>query len=78
LRAIALLREAGHPDLAAGECVAIEDSHWGLQSARAAGMRTVAVTNTYAAAALSGAADLVIPSLEHMDLERLASLCARS
>ncbi len=33
--------------LLGAECVAIEDSHWGLESARAAGLRTVAVTNTY-------------------------------
>jgi HAD superfamily hydrolase (TIGR01509 family) len=75
LQALALLRAAGHPALAAHECVAIEDSRWGLQSARAAGMRTVAVTNTYGKPALADCADVVIDSLADMDLDALASLC---
>jgi hypothetical protein len=41
-------------------------------------MRTVAVTNTYEQSALVGAADLVIPSLDAMDLEALADLCPGS
>jgi HAD superfamily hydrolase (TIGR01509 family) len=76
LRALALLRAAGKGELAANCCVAIEDSRWGLQSARAAGMRTVAVTNTYEQSLLHGAADLIIPSLELMDLETLSRLCS--
>jgi beta-phosphoglucomutase-like phosphatase (HAD superfamily) len=59
LRAVALLA-ALRRHARAADCVAIEDSRWGLESARAAGMRTVAVTNTYEASALAGAADLVI------------------
>jgi beta-phosphoglucomutase len=78
LRALALLQPAGGPAIAAAACVAIEDSRWGLESARAAGMRTVAVTNTYEKSALDGAADLVIPSLEAMDLDVLAQLCIQS
>jgi HAD superfamily hydrolase (TIGR01509 family) len=73
LRALALLAQA-IGDLKASECVAIEDSHWGLESARSAGMRTVAVTNTYAADLLR--ADLIITSLEDMDLDLLARLCS--
>ena len=42
--------------------VAIEDSRWGLESARAAGMRTIALTTNYAAPALS-IADLIVGSL---------------
>jgi beta-phosphoglucomutase-like phosphatase (HAD superfamily) len=75
LRAVALLAPASGGRLAAAECVAIEDSHWGLESARAAGLRTVAVTNTYDAAALSSA-DLVIASLDELDLHTLARLCS--
>jgi HAD superfamily hydrolase (TIGR01509 family) len=74
LRALALLAESFGGDLAAGECVAIEDSHWGLQSAKAAGMRTIAVTNTYPAATLAASADLVIPSLESLDIAALVRL----
>jgi HAD superfamily hydrolase (TIGR01509 family) len=75
LRTLGLLRAAGRPELAARECVAIEDSRWGLLSARAAGMRTVGVTNTYGKPALADCADLIISSLEVMDLDALASLC---
>jgi beta-phosphoglucomutase-like phosphatase (HAD superfamily) len=75
LRAVALLAPACGGRLAASECVAIEDSHWGLASARAAGLRTVAVTHTYEAAALAGA-DLVIASLDELDLRALARLCS--
>jgi HAD superfamily hydrolase (TIGR01509 family) len=74
LRALALLAPAFDHGLRAGECIAIEDSGWGLDSARAAGLRTVAVTNTYAAGELT--ADLTIASLEAMDLDRLARLCS--
>ena len=35
--------------------VAIEDSRWGLESARGAGLRCVGVTNSYPAHALAGA-----------------------
>jgi len=74
LRALALLAPAYGHRLEASECVAIEDSHWGLESARTAGLRTVAVTNTYAADLLS--ADLTIRSLHDMDLDLLDRLCS--
>ena len=74
LRALALLAPAFDGSLKASECVAIEDSRWGLESARAAGMRTVGVAQTYGAAEL-GAADLVISSLDALDLRALAHLC---
>ena len=47
------------------ECLAIEDSHWGLQSARAAGMRTIAVTHTYPRDQLA-LADRIIESLDEL------------
>jgi HAD superfamily hydrolase (TIGR01509 family) len=78
LRALTLLHTAAGGMLVARDCVAIEDSRWGLRSARAAGMRTVAVTNTYEKSALTDEADLVIPSLEAMDLDALARLCPES
>jgi HAD superfamily hydrolase (TIGR01509 family) len=55
------------------ECVAIEDSQWGLQSARTAGLRTVAVAQTYDATGLPGA-DLTIRSINDLDLRTLARL----
>ena len=57
------------------DCVAIEDSRWGLESARAAGLRTVGVSQTYEPAALTGA-DLIIPSLDALDLAVLSRLCS--
>jgi HAD superfamily hydrolase (TIGR01509 family) len=74
LRALAQLALVFPEGLRPSDCVAIEDSHWGLDSARAAGLRTVAVTNTYRAAEL--AADLTIDSLQAMDLDRLTLLCS--
>jgi beta-phosphoglucomutase len=55
--------------------VAVEDSRWGLESARAAGLRTVAVTNTYAADALAAHAELVVPGLDTLRLDALDRLC---
>ncbi len=55
--------------------IAIEDSRWGLESARAAGLRTVAVTTGYPAEALAPHADLVVAGLHALDLDTLARLC---
>jgi beta-phosphoglucomutase len=72
LRALAML-SAAHGPLQAGDCVAVEDSRWGLESARAAGLRTLAVAQTYRAEALEPA-DLIIPSLQAFDLDTLRQL----
>ena len=73
-RAVALLADAmKDPALRPSDCVAVEDSRWGLESARAAGLRTVAITSSYDAAELA-LADLVIASvadLQVADLRRL-------
>lgn len=58
------------PDLTAGQCVAIEDSRWGIESARAAGLRTVAVAHTYAADSFHGV-DFVAGTLAEITIERL-------
>ena len=57
--------------------VAIEDSRWGLESARAAGLRTVAVATTYPAGALTAHAELVVGGLDVLDLDALEQLCDR-
>ncbi|HEX3704305.1 MAG TPA: HAD family phosphatase [Vicinamibacterales bacterium] len=73
LRALeGLAAAAGEPIEAAG-CVAIEDSQWGLQSARAAGLHTVAVAHTYTHGELP-LADLVIPTISVLDLSILRIL----
>ena len=48
--------------LAPSACVAIEDSRWGIESAKGAGLRCVGITHTYPAAELPGA-DRVVESL---------------
>jgi beta-phosphoglucomutase-like phosphatase (HAD superfamily) len=58
-------------DLEPWRSVAIEDSKWGLVSARGADLRLVAVTNTYSAAELRGEAELVCGGLKDLTLERL-------
>jgi beta-phosphoglucomutase-like phosphatase (HAD superfamily) len=62
--------------LHAPHCVALEDSHWGLESARAAGLRTIGVAQTYAADALTSA-DLVIASIAALDVEQAKQLVER-
>jgi beta-phosphoglucomutase len=56
--------------------VAIEDSHWGLESAKGAGLRLVGVTNTYPAHELVSA-ELVVDGLSTLTLAALDRLCAR-
>jgi beta-phosphoglucomutase len=69
------LREASGAPLDPARCVAIEDSRWGLESARGAGLRCVAVTNSYPADELTGA-ELVVSGLKDLTLDALARLCA--
>jgi beta-phosphoglucomutase-like phosphatase (HAD superfamily) len=54
------------------ECVAIEDSQWGLQSARSAGMITIGITHTYPREALQ--ANLVVDSLDELTSDLLKGL----
>ena len=56
--------------------VAIEDSKWGLVSARGADLRCVAVATTYSAAELKDDAELVFPGLHAITLDALDALCA--
>jgi beta-phosphoglucomutase len=55
------------------QCVAIEDSIWGLESARSAGLRTIGITHTYDRAALS-IADMVIDSLDEVQIGAISRL----
>src|SRR4051794_19679973 len=55
-------------------CVAIEDSRWGLESARGAGLRCVGVTNSYPPQEL-GEAELVVSGLDALTLDQLDRLC---
>ena len=68
------LNKKSRPPIAAGECIVIEDSHWGLQAGKAAGMHTVAVTNSYDAGQLSMAEEIV-SNLNVLTIENLQQLC---
>lgn len=75
-KAFTLLRAQSGRDLIVSRTVAIEDSRWGLVSAREAGLRCVAVTNTYPEAELQADAELVAPGLNRLTLDALDALCA--
>ncbi len=67
------VRAAKLHGIAPAACVGIEDSRWGLESARAAGLKCVGITTTYPASDLS-LADRVIGSLEEFTTPFLRSL----
>jgi beta-phosphoglucomutase len=69
------LRQVTGHDLDGHRCVAIEDSRWGLESARGAGLRCVGVTNSYPADQM-GPAELVVSGLDRLTLEQLEELCS--
>ncbi len=62
------------PGLVPTECVAIEDSVWGLQSARTGGLHTVAIEHTYPAADLVAPADATIEHLDQFTPELVSAL----
>ena len=68
------LRAAELHGVPPGACVAIEDSHWGLESARAAGMRTIAVTHTYPRETFAGTADAIVDALSELTVDLVARL----
>jgi beta-phosphoglucomutase len=67
------LREQTNNGLTANRCVAIEDSRWGLESARGAGLRCVGVTTSYPASELTGA-ELIVEGLQSLTIPMLEQL----
>jgi HAD superfamily hydrolase (TIGR01509 family) len=59
--------------IAAESCLVIEDSPWGVTAAHAAGMKCLAVTNSYPAESLTEA-DHVVSTLEGLPLAALKGL----
>jgi HAD superfamily hydrolase (TIGR01509 family) len=55
------------------QCVAIEDSRWGIESAKDAGLHCVGITTSYSARDLPGA-DAIIGSLDEFTVDLLARL----
>ncbi|MBE0537775.1 MAG: HAD family phosphatase [Phycisphaerae bacterium] len=77
LLALSRLNNGTGAKIEAARCVVVEDSHWGLQAAAAAGMHRVAVTNTYAAAHLRPYAEMVVARLDAIEIAELRLLCER-
>ena len=73
LMAVHQLQQLTGNTLEPRRCVAIEDSFWGLESARGAGLRCVGVTTSYPAAELARA-ELVVSGLDALTLEILERL----
>jgi beta-phosphoglucomutase len=69
------LNKKSRPPIAAGECIVIEDSHWGLQAGKAAGMHTIAVTNSYDAEQLT-LAEKIVSRLNELTIDELQQICA--
>jgi len=59
----------------AEQCIVIEDSHWGLEAAKKAGMHTIAVTTSYDADQLT-LAEKIVTCLSELKIEDLQRLCA--
>ena len=74
-RAVELLAERGRipTGTPTSQCVAIEDSHWGIASAKQAGLRCVGITTSYPRHELV-TADRVVDSLDELTIEFLAEV----
>ena len=72
-KALGRLNEIGQQQIKANECLVIEDSIAGIEGALSAGMKCIAVTNTYGPERLT-MADLVVKSLEEIKVEALEGL----
>jgi len=74
LLALQKLNKKSPEPVLAEHCIVIEDSYWGLEAARAAGMHTVAVTNSYDAEELK-LAEKIVAHLNELDISDLQKLC---
>lgn len=75
LEAFARLQRHAGRALDPRRTVAVEDSRWGLESATAAGLRTIAVTTSYPAEALTPHAEIVVAGLHALDLATMERVC---
>jgi len=74
LLALRKLNDKRQNPISTNQCIVIEDSHWGLAAAVAAGMHTVAVTNSYDAEQLQSA-EKVVARLDELGMDDLQKLC---
>ena len=73
LKAWALLNERSEAPIGQHECLVVEDSFHGIHAAHSAGMRCLAITNSYPPDSLSEA-DLILDSLLSIAIDRLQSI----
>ena len=73
IEALARINAGSPARIEPNECLVIEDSIYGVRSAHAAGMRCLAVTNSFPREMLAEA-ELVVASLEDVSLGQLESL----
>ena len=72
---IVIPAKAGNQNpIEADQCIVIEDSLWGLQAAKTAGMHSIAVTNSYDAEQLH-LAEKIVDKLSDLGIEDLQRLC---
>ena len=69
------LNACGNEPITPADCIVIEDSHWGLEAAAAAGMNPIAVTNTYAAEELDGKSRKIVDRLDELTMADLREMC---
>ena len=69
------LNEKSQTQISAGNCIVVEDSHWGLEAAITAKMHTIAVTNSYDADQLTQA-EKIVPQLDQLTITDLQQLCS--
>lgn len=74
LLALDLLNKKTSQKIEPKDCVVIEDSRWGLEAAKNAGMHPVAVTNTYPADQLDPA-EKIVANLAELTVADLQTLC---
>lgn len=67
------LKAAGKLGLPPAQCMVFEDAHVGIDAARAANIKVIAVTTTHPAHTLSDA-DLVIARLDELTVSRVAAM----
>lgn len=73
--ALQQLNAKNNTSIKPAECIVIEDSHWGLEAAAAAGMNPIAVTNTYSSEELNHKAKKIVNKLDELTFKDLELLC---
>lgn len=73
LKVLGHLNDSGSAQILAHECLVIEDSISGIKAAHSAGMKCLAITNSYSAEDLSGS-ELITDSLKSVSVSQIESL----